>query len=84
MSVEILAMRIFANDKFKPLVYRFDMVADDMFAVTMFAETTFCSTATRKYSVVIICVFRPSEFTFPVTVKRPVRTLVPIPTFDRM
>ena len=40
--------------------------------------------ADRRMSVETMTVLRASEFTFPMTVRRPVRTLVPMPTFDRM
>ena len=54
------------------------------FATMMLAKLRFDWVADLRTSVETMTVLRASELTFPMTVRRPVRTLVPMPTFDRM
>lgn len=60
------------------------MFAVRTFASVMLAKLRFDWVADRRTSVETMTVLRPSELTFPITVKRPVSTLVPMPTLDRM
>jgi len=59
-------------------------LAVSTFASVMLAKLRFDWVADLRTSVETICVLRASEFTFPMTVRRPFITLVPMPTFDRM
>lgn len=59
-------------------------MAVSTFATVMLEKLRFDWVADLRTSVETMTVLRASEFTFPMTVRRPVSTLVPMPTLDRM